>query len=105
LRQLIEGVRFIERMNANPVDKDRAAEDLSSLRSLFTKSVVAAKDLPAGTVLREEDLVVKKPGTGLPAAQLLDLVGERLTRDVKADEQLSESDFRGIIKCVEKPAS
>jgi N-acetylneuraminate synthase len=104
LRQLIEGVRFIERMNANPVDKDRAAQDLSPLRSLFTKSVVAAADLPAGTVLREEDLAVKKPGTGIPAARLSEFIGMRVNRNLKADEQLSETDLKGIMKCVEKPA-
>ena len=105
LRQLIEGVRFIERMNANPVDKDSAAEDMSPLRSLFTKSVVAAADLPVGAVLREEDLAVKKPGTGIPASRMSELIGRRVVRSLKADEQVSESDLKGISKCVEKPAS
>jgi N-acetylneuraminate synthase len=104
LRQLVAGVRFIERMNANPVDKDRVAEDMSPLRSLFTKSVVAAVDLPAGTVLREKDLAVKKPGTGIPASRLSELIGMRVTRSLKADEQLRETELKGSSKCVEKSA-
>jgi hypothetical protein len=36
------------------------------MRDLFTKSVVARIDLPAGAVLQEEHLALKKPGYGLP---------------------------------------
>jgi len=105
LKQLVEGVRFIERMKANPIDKDRVAEDMSPLRGLFTKSIVAATDLRTGTVLREEHLAVKKPGTGITASRLSELIGMRVKRDLKADEQLNETDLGGASKCVEKPAS
>lgn len=92
LRQLVEGIRFIEKMKANPVDKDAMAAEMVSLRNLFTKSVVARVDLSAGTVLREEHLAVKKPGTGIPASRLPELIGHRLRRAVKADELLQEGD-------------
>jgi len=93
LRQMVQGIRFIERMLANPVDKDALAEEMAPLRSLFTKSVVAQTDLPAGTVLRPEHLAIKKPGTGIPAARFGELIGARLTRSLKADEFLSEEDL------------
>jgi N-acetylneuraminate synthase len=62
------------------------------MRDLFTKSVVARVDLPEGTRLKKEHLTVKKPGTGLPANRLQDLVGRRVRRLVKADELLQEED-------------
>ena len=93
LRQLVEGIRFIEEMKCNPVNKDALAGELKPLRDLFTKSVVPVKDLPAGTVLREEDLTVKKPGTGIPAARLKELVQRKLRRAVNADAFLSEDDL------------
>ncbi|CAN5835585.1 N-acetylneuraminate synthase [soil metagenome] len=93
LRQLVDGVRFIETMRAADVDKDVMAQDLSSLRKLFTKSVVARTDLVAGTALRLEDLVVKKPGTGIPAARLPELVGRTLRHSVAADSLLAEADL------------
>ena len=93
LRQLIDGVRFIERMHRSPVDKDSTAQELTPLRRLFTRSVVARGDLPAGTVLRAEHLISKKPGTGIPASRMPELVGARLTRDVHADELLADTDF------------
>jgi N-acetylneuraminate synthase len=92
LAQLVEGIRFIERMRANPVDKDASAGETAPLRGLFTKSVVAGRDLAAGTVLTRDVLAVKKPGSGIPAARLPELVGTRLVRDVRADELLALSD-------------
>src|SRR4029450_2525903 len=50
LKQLVEGIRFIERMHANPVDKTGMAAKLQPLRGLFTKSIVVRADLAAGTV-------------------------------------------------------
>lgn len=93
LRQLVDGVRFIEKMNANPVDKDIMATELAVMRKLFTKSVVARADLPSGTVLQLEHLAVKKPGTGIPADQLSRVIGKILQRDVVKDELLQEEDL------------
>jgi N-acetylneuraminate synthase len=88
LRQLVEGIRFIEKMAANPVDKDLMAQETAPLRDLFTKSVVACADLPAGTLLRQEHLTVKKPGTGIPADHLQQVIGRRLKYEIRRDELL-----------------
>jgi N,N'-diacetyllegionaminate synthase len=93
LRQLVEGVRFIEAMQASPVDKDAAAFDAGALRTLFTKSVSVRRPLPRGTVLRADDLTVRKPGTGIPAAKLSEVAGRRLRRDIGPDEVLADADL------------
>lgn len=93
LNQLVEGIRFIERMRNNPVDKNGFAEEVLPLRKLFTKSIVAGTDLPKGTLLEEKHLRIKKPGSGLPGERMKDLTGKRLLRDIKADEQILEGDF------------
>jgi N-acetylneuraminate synthase len=93
LRQLVEGVRFIQQMNAHPLDKDTIVLETQPLRDLFTKSIVARIDLSAGSVLRLEDLTVKKPGTGIPASQLRAVIGRALRHAVKADQMLDESDL------------
>ena len=87
---MVEGIRFIEKMVKNPVDKNEVSRELIDLRAAFTKSIVARIDLPAGTVLQEEHLAVKKPGTGIPAGRLPELIGRRLKRQVFKDELISE---------------
>jgi N-acetylneuraminate synthase len=93
LRQLVEGIRFIEKMMSNPVDKDVMALDAKELRLAFTKSILAGKDLEAGTILGKDDLTLKKPGTGIPAARLPEIIGRRLKRPVAADTIISEDDL------------
>jgi N-acetylneuraminate synthase len=93
LAELIRGVRFIEKIMGNPVDKDAAAAGLAPMRQLFTKSIVARMDLPAGTMLTTEHLTVKKPGTGIPAEEIDRVVGRQLRRDLKADELIGRDDL------------
>ena len=93
LRQLVEGIRFIERMRGNPLDKDASARDTDPLRRLFTRSVVARRALARGTVLSADDLAIKKPGTGLPPDRLPQLVGKRLARAVAEDQLLVAEDI------------
>jgi N-acetylneuraminate synthase len=93
LHHLVEGVRFIEAMRTHPVDKDAAAEAMRPMRDLFTKSVVARRELAAGAEIGPEDLAAKKPGTGIPAAHLPELVGRRLRRSLRADEPLRIEDL------------
>lgn len=93
LRQLVDGVRFIEAMKRSPVDKDEQAAKLAPLRSLFTKSVVAREYLAAGTTLSSEQLALRKPGTGIPADRLSSVIGCRLLRDVQGGELLRETDL------------
>jgi len=93
LRHLVEGIRFIEKMMANPVDKEAMAQDAKELRNMFTKSIVARRNLKAGTILTNDDVTLKKPGTGIPAASLPEIVGRRLKRSIAADKLISEEDF------------
>ena len=92
-KQLVEGVRFIEQALGSQVDKDASAAELAELRRVFGKSVVAARDLEAGKKLASEDLALKKPGSGIPAANLDKVLGRVLRNAVNKDTLLQECDF------------
>ena len=96
LRQLVDGIRFIERMRGNPLDKDASAQETAPLRKLFTRSLVASTNLPAGTIIAREHVVIKKPGTGLAPDRLQDIIGRRLARSVVADQVLAADDIEGL---------
>lgn len=89
LSELVAGVRWIEEMLAHPVDKDSMAVELEPLRRMFTRSLFAAEDLPAGTVLRREHLAARKPGTGIPAERLDQVIGRRLASRLRPGEMLT----------------
>lgn len=92
LKSLVEGVAFIERANANPVDKNKVAQGFGEMRGLFTRSVVARTAIRAGSLLTAEMLALKKPGTGIPAGRMDEIVGRRILRDVDRDHLLSFDD-------------
>lgn len=86
-RDFVAGVRAIEKMRANPVDKDDISA-VAEMKPIFEKSVVAARDLPAGHMLAYEDLRFKKPGTGLRADRYREVIGKRLKNPVAWDEDI-----------------
>lgn len=93
LAALAEGIRWIERMKAAPVDKDQEAIGMEPLRRIFTKSLVAVRPLAAGTVLDRSMLALKKPGTGIPAAGIDRVLGKRLRKPLEQDGQVLEGDL------------
>jgi N-acetylneuraminate synthase len=93
LKQLVEGVRFIERALANPVDKTAMAGELGEMRRVFGKSVVAARDLKAGDRIAAEDIAFKKSGAGIPAARSGEVINRRLKRAVTANTPILEDDL------------
>ena len=105
LRQLVDGIRFIERMKSHPVNKDAMAKHLAPLRSLFTKSIVARIDLPAGTLLRPEHLTLKKPGTGLPPSRLSNLLDRRLKQAIARDTMIFEEQLESLSESIAPSAA
>lgn len=91
-RTLVQARDEIHLMNTHPVDKDRMAEDLQSMRELFSKSVAPSRALHAGELLTDDLLVPKKPGTGIPFSAKPTLVGRRVNKDVPPDRLLTWSD-------------
>ncbi len=93
LRELVAGIRDIELMLANPVEKTIAAERCEPLRKIFTKSLYASSFIPEGTIVDPGHFHLKKPGTGIPAAELPSIIGKRLKRDLAEGQALSFSDL------------
>ncbi|MDX6769788.1 MAG: N-acetylneuraminate synthase [Elusimicrobiota bacterium] len=67
----------------------RAAPCEAANRTVARRSVVAARDLPAGHTLAAADLALKRPGDGIAPAELERLPGRRLKKAVAADETLT----------------
>ena len=53
------------------------------------KSLVVARDLPSGHVLRAEDIVMKSPGGGIPPYELENVLGRVTLKPLREDDFLS----------------
>jgi N-acetylneuraminate synthase len=60
------------------------------MKEIFEKSVVAAVEIAAGTTLTSAMLTAKKPGTGIPARRLPELIGRRASRAIPKDALIAE---------------
>jgi N,N'-diacetyllegionaminate synthase len=91
LAQLVRDVREVEAILAAPVDKDDLA-NVTEMKQIFEKSVVSTAPIEAGATIGPEMVAVKKPGTGIPAARLRDVIGRRAARAIAADTVLADDD-------------
>ena len=94
LRFLIDRSREIQIALNNPKVRTAPEEDVYR----FARgSVVADRDLPAGHAVTASDIWARRPGSGEISVQHFDrLIGARLTRAVKRNQQLLWSDFDGV---------
>jgi len=86
LKTLLRDIRQIE-LAMGSADK-RVVDSEVPVRARLAKSVVAARDIPAGAVLQADMLTAKGPGDGIPANHLAQLVGRVAAVDVLADTLL-----------------
>jgi len=88
--RLVQSVRDVEK-SLGTSRLGFSATELEGRRN-FRLSCVAAGDLACGHTIREEDVVFRRPGTGLPPGCLPMLTGRSLRRDIAAGEVIQWSD-------------
>jgi sialic acid synthase SpsE len=91
LARLVEGIRVVESALGSTLK--RRTESEADTAAVARKSIVAACDIAAGSVLTAQMLTLKRPGTGLAPAELAHVIGRRLTVDVAKDELLMREMF------------
>lgn len=86
------GLKDIWTMLDNPVHKNDLS-DLQEMKTIFQKSIVAARRIEKGHVITEQDLAFKKPGDGIPAASYRVILGRRASKTIPEDTKLTENDY------------
>jgi N,N'-diacetyllegionaminate synthase len=87
LHEYVDRIRQVEsglgdgRIGMTPVE--------DNVRRVARKSIVASASVPAGTVLTEEMLTCKRPGTGITPIELRRVIGRSAAMDIPADAVLT----------------
>ncbi|HIH37483.1 TPA: N-acetylneuraminate synthase [Candidatus Woesearchaeota archaeon] len=63
------------------------------VRSLSRRSLVAKQQIPKGTAITRDMLVVKRPGTGIPPPKMKEVIGKKALVDIEEDTVLQEEWF------------
>jgi len=93
LKQLVDGVRFVEKGLANIIDKNKASKERKATKELFSRSAFYTRDMKAGSVFSEDCFAMKKPGGGMNVSMANQLVGKTLKEDRCFDDFVSVEDF------------
>jgi N-acetylneuraminate synthase/sialic acid synthase len=91
LRKLVRDLRRARVALGDGVKRPLACEEGALYK--MGKKLVAARRLPAGTVLGQGDVVAKSPGGGLPPYELERVLGRRLKRELAPDEAVRFEDL------------
>jgi N,N'-diacetyllegionaminate synthase len=86
LRALVEAVREAEAALGSGRLEGPSDAEAKEMYSLARRSVVAARDIPAGTVIERDMLTTKRPGYGVPPKHIDHLVGRTARADIEYDE-------------------
>ena len=87
LKELVSAIRNIEKAMGNGIKVP--SENEEKIKTVARKSIVAKKNIVAGTIVDESMLDFKRPGTGLEPKYLHLLINKKIKKDVMKDERIS----------------
>jgi N-acetylneuraminate synthase/sialic acid synthase len=87
LRRMVRDLKRSRIALGNPEKKRLPLEEKPLFK--MAKKLVAAQDLPTGAILKMDDIALKSPNDGLPPYELDNVVGMKLKRALKRDENIS----------------
>ena len=86
LKQMVESIRNIEKAMGDGQKKPSKSEEANI--AVVRKSIVAAKNIKAGESFTEDNLAVKRPGTGVSPLLWYELLGKEAMFDYKTNDQI-----------------
>ena len=87
LKQMVSSIRNIEKVMGDGLKKPSKSEQKNI--SIVRKSIVASKKILAGEKFTEDNLSVKRPGTGISPLRWDELLGLEANKDFQPDELIS----------------
>lgn len=87
LHAMVSSMREVAQALGNGRKEGPSPEEEEMYR-LARRSLIAAVNIPAGTPITEDMIVIKRPGYGIKPRDLSKVIGSRAARDIAADEVL-----------------
>lgn len=92
LSQLVSQIRDVEDALGSPIKQPSASE--LPVRALVRRSVTVVKAVRAGAPIRQDDVALLRPGSGIAPAEMASVIGRVAAHDLPADTTLQWSDLK-----------
>ena len=91
LRQLVDGIRILEAASG---DTKKVHEKESDIRAWAFRSIVSCCYIKKGTVISQDMIWSKRPGTGIPSKKMDEVIGMTAVNDIQENTLLSWDDLK-----------
>ena len=91
-KAMVKGIRDIEKIKGT--GQKNVSETEWITRNKYHVSIVSANKITSGTLLTDDMIVYRNPGTGIPAKDVERILGKKALHDIPADELLSFEMFK-----------
>lgn len=88
LKAMVEGIRAVELTLGDGIKGPRPSEIKN--KAAARKSIVAARDIPIGSVITADDIAIKRPGNGMSPYNYWTILGKLAHANYKAGELILE---------------
>lgn len=92
LRAMITSIRNVEKAIGDGIKKPTVNEE--DTRDVVRRSLIASKDISRDHIITEDDIVIKRPGTGIPPEFKELIIGMQSKRDIKFDSVIKWEDLK-----------
>jgi N-acetylneuraminate synthase len=92
LKEMVKAIRNIEVALGDGIKKPNKSE--IEIMKVARRSLVAIKNIRAGEIIKESDITIKRPGTGIPPKFIEIIIGMKLANDIKDDEPFRWENFK-----------
>ena len=84
LKEMVKAIRDVEKALGDGIKRPTKEED--EIKKIARRSIVAKIDIPKGTIIAEDMLDVKRPGTGIKPKYIDMIVGKKAKENIRKDE-------------------
>ena len=92
IEAMVTAIRNVERAMGDGIKKPTKMEN--DLKNTVRRSLVTAKEIKAGETISPDDIVIKRPGTGIPAEFKDKVVGMKPGSDISVDSVIKWEDLK-----------
>jgi len=92
LKEMVKAIRNIEMALGDGIKKPNKSE--TEIMKVARRSLIATRDIKAGEIIKESDIAIKRPGTGILPKFKEIVIGTKLVNDIRQDEPFRWENFK-----------
>jgi N-acetylneuraminate synthase/N,N'-diacetyllegionaminate synthase len=91
-KEMVKAIRDVEKALGSGIKKPTKNEE--KIKKIVRKSIIAKINIPAGSKITKEMLIIKRPGTGIEPKYINKIIGKIAKREIKKDSLIKFQDLK-----------